>query len=104
MPCGLENASITLQHLTDNILTHCGNACAYMNDVFVFSATWQERLHHLDEALIKLGRAGLKLQNEPFCICMPIHLVPRLVVNKQGLHANAGILACIDALGAESSK
>jgi hypothetical protein len=63
MPFGLCNAPATFQRLMDQVL---GNlrydmAMVYLDDVIIFSTTFQEHLIHIDQVLAALDRAGLKL-------------------------------------------
>ena len=39
---------------------------AYMDDVVMFSRTWEEHLHHLDETMSRLTQAGLTVK---ICKC-----------------------------------
>ncbi len=60
MPFGLINASSTFQRLMDKVTSGLENAAAYIDDVFVFSKTWEEHLTALDSTLARLIEAGLK--------------------------------------------
>ena len=50
MPFGLTNASATFQHLMECVLASIsGEQClTYLDDIIVFSATFQEHIQHLD--------------------------------------------------------
>ena len=60
MPFGLINASSTFKRLMDQVTIGLENASAYIDDVFVFSQTWEEHLSALDVTLSRLADAGLK--------------------------------------------
>ena len=60
MPFGLRNAPSTFQRLMDLVLTellHC--ARAYIDDVVIFSTTWDDHKQHLKAALGRLWEFGL---------------------------------------------
>ncbi len=60
MPFGLINASSTFQRLMDKVTSGLKNAAAYIDDVFIFSMTWEEHLQALSDTLGRLTAAGLK--------------------------------------------
>ena len=60
MPFGLVNASASFQRLMDKLTKDLENAAAYIDDVFVFTATWEEHLTALDQTLGRMVKAGLK--------------------------------------------
>ena len=63
MPFGLKNAPATFQRLMENILHDTTEfAVWYIDDISVFSRTWDNHLRHLEVVLIKLTEAGLTLQ------------------------------------------
>ena len=55
MPFGLKNASSTFQRFMDEVLHGCNFAQAYIDDVFMFSSTWEEHLTHLREVFARLA-------------------------------------------------
>ena len=60
MPFGLMNAPATFQRCMDEALTdQYENTGTYIDDVLVYSRTWEEHLHHIEETLKALRRAGL---------------------------------------------
>lgn len=63
MPFGCRNAPATFSRLVKKVL--CGLeefADAYLDDIIIFSNSWDEHLHHLNLVLNKIGRAGLTLK------------------------------------------
>lgn len=60
MPFGLINASSTFQRLMDKVTSGLKDAAAYIDDVFVFSNSWESHLEALDGTLGRLIEAGLK--------------------------------------------
>ena len=60
MPFGLQGAPATFQRMVDRLLHGLGNfANAYLDDVVIHSATWEEHLQHLETVLTRLREAGL---------------------------------------------
>lgn len=63
MPFGLQGAPATFQRLMDEVLQGQGDfAAAYLDDVVVFSATWEEHLEHLEQVMQRLRNAGLTIK------------------------------------------
>lgn len=62
MPFGLHGAPATFQRLMDRVLAGCDQyAAAYLDDVVVYSGSWQEHLRHLTDILKRLQEAGLTI-------------------------------------------
>ena len=60
MPFGLSGAPATFQRMMDQILNGLQKfSSAYLDDVVVFSDTWEEHLKHLRNILERLRSAGL---------------------------------------------
>ena len=65
MPFGLKGAPATFQRMVDKILNGLGKfASAYIDDVIVFSKTWNEHLKHLEIVLSKIQEAGLTIKKK----------------------------------------
>ncbi len=64
MPFGLCNAPGTFQRLMESILYELlGNfVLVYIDDIIIYSKTWEEHMHHLDEIFSLLNKAGLKIK------------------------------------------
>ena len=60
MPFGLCGAPATFQRMMDQILRGLETfAAAYLDDLVIFSSTWEEHLEQLDVILTRLRNAGL---------------------------------------------
>ena len=67
MPFGLHNAPATFQRMMNEVLRDCsGFSRACIDDVVVFSPTWEEHLSHLRTVLTCLQHASLTLK---LCKC-----------------------------------
>lgn len=63
MPFGLQNAPATFQRMMDDVLRDCQEFTrAYIDDVIVYSSTWEEHLEHLRQVFTCLRRANLSLK------------------------------------------
>ena len=64
MPFGLSNAHATFQRLMDLVLAGLQYEClVYMDDVIVFSSTFEEHTSRLRSVLDSLVKGGLKLKS-----------------------------------------
>ena len=60
MPFGVKNAPACFQELMQRVLAeHRKYATAYMDDVVVYSTSWEDHLSHVNEVLQALNTAGL---------------------------------------------
>lgn len=60
MPFGLQGAPATFQRLMDRVLDSTDAfAAAYLDDIVIYSATWEQHLSHLSEVLQRIKGAGL---------------------------------------------
>lgn len=60
MPFGLKNASSTFQRLTNKLLErHKGYACGYIDDIAVYSNSWEEHVSCLERVLQTIQEANL---------------------------------------------
>jgi len=64
MPFGLTNAPATFQRLMQTTMSDFlfSFVMAYLDDILVFSKTFEEHLIHLDKLLTRIGETGLKLK------------------------------------------
>ena len=60
MPFGLVNATSTFQRLMDLVLEGLHECCsAYVDDILIYSGSWNEDILHLEQVLERLAKAGL---------------------------------------------
>ena len=63
MPFGLQGAPATFQRMVDRLLDGLGDfVSAYMDDVIIFSCTWNDHLHHINSVLDRIHSAGLTVK------------------------------------------
>ncbi|XP_069835633.1 uncharacterized protein [Dendropsophus ebraccatus] len=63
MPFGMKNAPATFQRLVNQLLEEFeGFAVAYLDDIAVFSQTWEDHLSHLSQVLQRIQTAGLTIK------------------------------------------
>uniref|UniRef100_A0A8C5GD01 Gypsy retrotransposon integrase-like protein 1 n=1 Tax=Gouania willdenowi TaxID=441366 RepID=A0A8C5GD01_GOUWI len=62
MPFGLHGAPATFQRLMDQVLCEFSDfASAYLDDIVIYSTTWEDHLEHLEKVLGRLQSAGLTI-------------------------------------------
>ena len=65
MPFGLHGAPATFQRMVDKLLNGLNEfASAYIDNVIMFSKTWNDHLQHLEAVLGKLREAGLTVKQK----------------------------------------
>ena len=60
MPFGLKNAGACFQKVMDDALAHHFNAKCYINDVLIYSTTFEQHLAHIRQAFDSIAAMGLK--------------------------------------------
>jgi hypothetical protein len=73
MPFGLKNASSTFQRLMDHIIGQTDFTAVYLDDIYIFSETWEEHVNHLDIVFGNLSANGINLKL-PKCIFGAPHI------------------------------
>ncbi len=100
MPFGLINASSTFQRLIDKVLENIKFAKAYIDDVIVFSRSWEEHLEHLNVVLDRLLASGLKLKLKKCIFAASKIAVLGSIVSEAGVHPDPEKLVAIKDLPA----
>lgn len=60
MPFGLQGAPATFHRMMDQLTQSTHNfTAACLDDLVIYSTTWEDHLHHLQSVLLKLRKAGL---------------------------------------------
>ena len=63
MPFGLRNAPATFQRLVQKVLLGLDEfTAAYLDDIIIFSNSWQEHIAHIREVLKRISQAGLTIK------------------------------------------
>ena len=58
MPMGMQAASATFQRTMDVLLRDLAFAVGFIDDVLIFSETWEDHLLHVAAVLDRVGGAG----------------------------------------------
>ena len=68
MPFGVKNAPACFQALMQRVLANVTEfATPYMDDVVIFSATWDDHVRHIESVLQSIGKAGLTVNRNKCC-------------------------------------
>ena len=63
MPFGLVNATATFNRLMKKCLSDCRKFCdTFVDDIIIFSNTFEEHLMHIKTTLNALSKAGLTIK------------------------------------------
>lgn len=72
MPFGLHGAPATFQRLVDEVLRGVEDyAAAYIDDIVIFSRTWEEHVQHLADVFQRIRAAGLVINAKKCHIAKP---------------------------------
>lgn len=72
MPYGLKNSAATFQRVMNEVLKeHVQYVCTYIDDVAVYSQTWDEHICHLRGVLTTLAEVGLTVNPEKCKFAQP---------------------------------
>src|SRR5690606_9483965 len=87
MPFGLTNAPATFERMMDSVLRGLKwSIClCYLDDILVFSATFDDHLNRLRQVLVALENAGLTLNIKKCHFCSPEIKVLGHVVSASGI-------------------
>ena len=99
MPCGLANAPATFERLMERVLTglHWEICLIYIDDIIVFSKTFDEHVDRLTQVLQRLRAANLKLASHK---CKLFHSRVEFlghVVSDRGVEADPKKIEAISA-------
>ena len=90
MPFGLSTAPTAFQALMNEVVRHIPGTTVYIDDIIVYSDTWEDHVERLDQLLYALSDAGLvvNLKKCDFGHAQVIYL---------GFHVGCGLLAPLDS-------
>ena len=71
MPFGLRNAAQTFQRYMDNIFRQCNYAFVYIDDILIFSDTYENHLSHIESLFSLLHVNNLKISLDKCVFCVP---------------------------------
>ena len=102
MPFGLSNAPATFQRYMDALLAGLKwkNLLVYLDDIIIFSATFEEHLDDIKEVLTRLEKANLKLNAEKCFICQDKLTYLGHVVSREGIEADYAKIKAIVEMAA----
>ncbi len=64
MPFGSTNAPVTFQRMMSSILKRVKGCLVFLDDIIIFTDTWEEHNLILEEVIGRIRAAGLKLKSE----------------------------------------
>ena len=64
LPFGISSAPAIFQRTIENILQNLPHTCVYLDDILVTGKTESEHVRNLEEVLIRLEKAGLRLKKQ----------------------------------------
>ena len=71
MPFGLKNSAATFNRLMRKVLGDMEGVGCFVDDICVFTNSWNEHLQLLEEVLKRLQRSGLTVKPSKCMICFP---------------------------------
>ena len=98
MPFGLTNAPATFQRLMERILTglQWQTCLVYIDDIIIFSKTFEEHITHLAEVFSRLKAAGLKLKPKKCSIFQAQVAYLGHIVSRDGISTDPAKTKSID--------
>ena len=98
LPFGLCNAPATFERLMEFVLAGLiGTSClVYLDDIVIFSRTFEEHLSRLTEVLTRLRQAGLKLKPAKCFLFRKEIIYLGHVVSKEGIATDPSKTAAMD--------
>ena len=106
MPFGLMNAGAvfqrTMAHILKDLMWKC--CMVYVDDIVVFSTTWEEHMTHVDAVLTALRDAGLTLNFKKCELGRDELLYLGFVISAAGIRPNPAKVAAIKAFAVPGSK
>lgn len=105
MPFGLHGAPATFQRLVDEVLRGADDyAAAYIDDIVVFSQTWEEHVEHLADVFRRIQSAGLVINARKCHIAKPEVQYLGYVIGGGAIRPQVGKVEAIEAWPLPSTK
>ena len=95
MPMGMQAASATFQRTMDVLLRDISFAVGYIDDILVFSQSWEDHLLHVALVLDRIGGAGLVFNPKKCSIGKPSTKFLGHVVSADGRRPDPSKLECV---------
>lgn len=64
MSFGLHNTPATFQHLMNQVIVHLKGCAVYLDDVVLYSDTWEQHLDHIRHLFTRLAQANLIVNSD----------------------------------------
>ena len=101
MPFGLRNAPAVFQRLMQQILGNLNQddkppfVSVYLDDIIIYSETFQDHLNHLQQVISRLRNAGLKLKpSKCYFNCQEVKYLGH-VITPHGISPNPARLLAV---------
>ena len=104
MPFGLRNAPPTFQRFLDRILVKLENVVAYVDDVIIYSNTYDEHIVHLHKLFERLEEFGLIINFKKSHFFQTEVTYLGFVINARGYRPSEVVIPKIDKLEAPVDK
>ena len=106
MPMGRMNSGATFQAMMEEALAPLLWQCVvvYIDDVFIFSNSFEEHLEHLDQVFDLLEKAGLKTRPDKTSICKTSVKVLGFIIDEEGIKPQENKVKKILEAPVEKSK
>ena len=97
MPFGLSNAPSTFQRLMEMVLAglHWSTCLVYIDDIIVYSGSFEQHLERLEEVLRRLQRAGLKVKQSKCHLLQKRVCYLGHVLSEDGVETDPDKISCV---------
>jgi len=87
---GLRNSSAIFQNMMDTVLKGIQHKyiCSYIDDLILFSSTFEKHLEHIEEVLIRIKNANLKLSPKKCKFAVPRVKFLGHILSEEGVEPN----------------